>query len=46
MELQMCCGTGLPSTVYVWMLVKTEFGDVLSALSILFSFNVGMLKVN
>ena len=32
--LQMCCDTGLPNAVQVWMLVKTQFGDIFSALSI------------
>ena len=25
--LQMCCVVGLPSAIYVWMLVKTQFDD-------------------
>ena len=32
--LQMCCVMGLPSAIWVWMLVKTQFGDVSSAVSI------------
>jgi len=34
--IQMCCDTGLLSAVWVWMLVKTQFGDVSSAVSLFF----------
>ena len=42
--LQICCDTGLPSTAWVWMLVRTQFGDVSSAVSISNSLiNIGIV---
>ena len=36
----MCYDTGIPSVIGIWMLVKTQFGDVSSALSISLFFYI------